>query len=255
MVVKPADKADNIEESAFDVALEQLDRDALEKMRVAGETALEIKAVLAKTGDNVVGELLRDKGTFYEWNHYPDGDVYDKDSGSQFFYHAHPADLRVGEHGHFHTFMRPAGMPDHVSPAEVTDFEMPDDPTDALSHLIGISMNEAGEPICLFTTNRWVTGEIWYKGEDVIELTGMFEITHAQPSWPVNRWLNAMVRLYAFEIAALIKERDGVVEKWVPAPAEDGSAPTVFEDRTLEVTSYKMISVPDRVDRIRAVLG
>ena len=115
MVVKPADKADNIEESAFDVALEQLDRDALEKMRVAGETALEIKAVLAKTGDNVVGELLRDKGTFYEWNHYPDGDVYDKDSGSQFFYHAHPADLRVGEHGHFHTFMRPAGMPDHVS--------------------------------------------------------------------------------------------------------------------------------------------
>ncbi|MEE8172364.1 MAG: hypothetical protein V3T62_05480, partial [Alphaproteobacteria bacterium] len=38
---------------------------------------------------------------------------------------------------------------------------------DALSHIIGISMDAKGMPIRLFTTNRWVTGEAWYKARDV----------------------------------------------------------------------------------------
>src|SRR3546814_14192456 len=68
--------------------------------------------------DNLVGELLKNNGTFYEWDHYPPGDVYDHETHGQYYYHAHAADQRFdGEHGHFHTFVRPKGMPPGVRPA------------------------------------------------------------------------------------------------------------------------------------------
>ena len=87
----------------------------------AGERVRECYRVLAKTDDNIVGELLKGAGTFYEWNHYPDGDVYDHDNHAQFYYHAHSAEERPGEHGHFHAFLRPKGMPAGVRPAPVPD--------------------------------------------------------------------------------------------------------------------------------------
>ena len=41
-------------------------------------------------GDNIVSELLRDVETYFEWDHDPPGDVYDTQTYSQFYYHAHP---------------------------------------------------------------------------------------------------------------------------------------------------------------------
>jgi hypothetical protein len=257
MAVKPAA---NIEECPFAPDFDELPADELESIVGAGEEVEEIARLLAKTEDNIVGELIKDAGTFYEWNHYPDGDVYDAETGSQFFYHAHPADLRVGEHGHFHTFLRPSGMPEGMQPVDLSDLTMPEDENDALSHLIGISMDEWGKPICLFTTNRWVTGEIWYEAGDVIPMLKLFEIGHTQPSWPVNRWVSAMVRFYGLEIAALVAERDATVEAWqnrpLPIDEETGKPVTsVFENRELEVTSYLQISLADRLERARACLG
>src|SRR3546814_7453899 len=76
-------------------------------MAAAGAEAVDVHRVLAKTGDNLVGELLKNNGTFYEWDHYPPGDVYDHETHGQYYYHAHAADQRFdGEHGHFHTFVR-----------------------------------------------------------------------------------------------------------------------------------------------------
>ena len=48
-------------------------------------------------------------------------------------------------------------------------------------------MDSTGLPIRLLSTNRWVTGEAWYRADDVCKLLDLFEIDHAQPSWPVNR--------------------------------------------------------------------
>ena len=110
--------------------------------------------MLAKTGDNIVGELIRGVETFYEWDHYPKGDVFDHETHSQFYYHAHPQELRVGEHGHFHTFVRPLGMPAGILPAPLPGLELPKGDNDALSHIIGISMGPQGVPIRLFATNR-----------------------------------------------------------------------------------------------------
>ena len=54
-----------------------LARQRLETMRDAGDRVLECLRVLKLTDDNIVGELIKNEATFYEWNHYPDGDVYD----------------------------------------------------------------------------------------------------------------------------------------------------------------------------------
>ncbi len=221
-----------------------LPRDQLEAMAAAGHEIVEIHRILAKTGDNVVGELLRDSGTFYEWDHFPKGDVYDNETHSQFYYHAHPfVDRFEREHGHFHTFIRPKGMPPGIKPADVPGAVMPEDANDALSHLIAISMDKKGFPFRLFAVNRWVTGEVWYEAKDVEVLLDYFKIDHARPSWPVNRWITAMVRLFQPQIVELLRARDRAVGTW----QREHKGEDVYEDRNLEVTSYLDISVEEQV--------
>ncbi len=232
-------------------SLVPFERKELETMAEAGREVVEVLRVLAKTGDNIVGELLRNQGTFYEWDHFPPGDVYDQETHGQFYYHAHPANQRFeGEHGHFHTFLRPKGMPKSVSPASVPDFQKPKGDNDALSHLIAISMTGAGLPLRLFSVNRWVTGEIWYVADDVIKMLEHFEIDHARPSWPVNRWITAMVRLFRPQIRELLEMRDQTVASWQGAR----SVKNVYEDRDLEVTSFVDIDIDRQVEAIAKAL-
>ena len=227
-----------------------LPRDELQRMVAAGAEVAEISGILRKTGDNVVGEILRGQGTFYEWDHYPAGDVYDHETHAQYYYHAHPQDQRFeSEHGHFHTFLRAKGMPKDIRPAPVAGKAQ--DLADSLSHLIAISMDPAGEPLRLFTVNRWVTGEVWYRGEDVCALLERFRIGHAQPSWPANRWITAMLVLFAPQIRELVRIRDRSLAAW-QAKHPDRDA---FEDRDLEVTSYLDISVEQQRRDVAAALG
>lgn len=231
--------------------LGELSQARLEGMAAAGAEVMEVHRVLKMTGDNVVREILKGQGTFYQWNHYPEGDVYDAESHSQYFYHAHAAGLRVKEHGHFHTFLRPKGMPEGIRPAPLPNLELPAGENDALSHLVGISVNEFGDPVCLFTTNRWVTGEVWYGADDVCAMLDRFVIGHAQPSWPTNRWIGAMLRLFRPEIVELVHGRDSAVAEWTKKhPGKD-----VFEDRGLEITSFKMISLEDQIERVGRALA
>jgi hypothetical protein len=232
------------------VDLTKLSRDRLRDMAAAGRLVAECQAVLARTGDNIVGEVLRNQGTFYEWNHFPAGDVYDRQTHAQFYYHAHPQSDRTGEHGHFHTFLRANGMPSGIEPAPLADFSPPQNRNDVLSHLVAISMDRRGVPIRLFTTNRWVTAETWFKATDVRRLLERFEIGHAQPSWPTNRWIGAMVRLFRPEIEELLDQRDRGIATW----QEEHRPDNVYEDRRLEVTSYLDVSVDDQVRAVAAAL-
>ncbi len=234
-----------------DSTLEQLSTAELEAMAEAGREVAEIHRLLAKTKDNIVGELLKNNGTFYEWDHYPPGDVYDRETHGQVDYHAHAEDQRfAGEHGHFHTFVRPKGMPPGVKPAAVPGYVKPEDPNDALSHLIAISMTPAGLPFRIFTVNRWVTGEVWYSAKDVAVLLDFFKIDHTQPSWPVNRWITAMIQLYKRQIIELVEARDRKVAQWqLQYPDRD-----VFEDRSLEVTSYLDINLDRQVQSVAQTL-
>ena len=220
--------------------------DELEEMAAAGAEVLECCRVLAKTGDNVVGEALREGGEFIEVNHYPPGDVYDSESHSQYYYHAH----REGEHGHFHTYLRPKGMPARMKPAPVPDFVPPDNDNDAISHIVAISMNEFGVPIGLFTTNRWICGDTWYKAKDVCAMVDLFDIDHARPSWPMNRWVTAMMILFKPQISDLLHKRDKVVAAWQKKHPDRN----VYEDRELDITSNMPISVDDQIRDVIAAL-
>lgn len=234
-----------------DSIIKVLPKATLSAMRDAGERIVECHRVLSKTEDNLVGELLKGVETFFEWNHYPDGDVYDQVTHSQYYYHAHPPEERSNEHGHFHTFLRPDGMPEGVKPAPVADYAPPEDPDDALSHLIAISMDSAGLPIKMFTTNRWVTGEIWYNAANVKMMLPCFEMDHAQPSWPVNIWLTSMLVLFRPQIQTLIDARDEVVDAWAMSHPEEN----VYEDRNLEVTTEILIDVDSQINLVRKCLS
>lgn len=219
----------------------------LDVMLAAVEEVETCIRALERGGLNLVGELLKGQGTFYEFDHYPKGDVFDPDSHAQYYYHAHRGML--GEHGHFHTFMRAAGMPADCRPARIGDARGRPSGDEALSHIIGVSMDPAGYPIGLFATNGWVTGETWYGAKDVIAMLPRFDIDHAYPSWPTNRWLSAMVRVFEPEIRALLEHRDAVVAAWAARfPSRD-----VLEDRELDITGSLPISLERTAKRIRAL--
>ena len=141
-------------------------------------------------------------------------------------------------------------MPAGIKPAPVPDYQPPADPNDALSHLITIAMDSRGFPCKLFSVNRWVTGEVWYKAEDVIRMLDYFVIDHARPSWPVNRWITAMVQFFKPQIAALVLARDQAVEarRVKHQPAD------VYEDRAFEVCSHLDIDIDQQLRQITAEL-
>lgn len=233
------------------VLLADLPREELEGLADAGREVQHCQRVLAKTGDSVVGELMRGTGSFSPWRHYPPGDVYDHEYHAQFYYHAHSDHERVdGEHGHFHTFLRPLGMPSGLRPAPVPDYTPPADPNDGLSHLIGISTDRNGRPFRLFTTNRWVTGETWYAADDVVRMLDCFVIDHARPSWPVNRWLTAVMRLFRPQIIALLHARDQEILRW----QESHRDVLVYEDRRLEVPSEMAVAIDTQVTAVSTAL-
>lgn len=220
----------------------------LENMRAAGAEVLECRRVLEKGGLNVVGEVLRGQGDFFEFDHYPADDVFDMETQSQYYYHAHRG--AAGEHGHFHTFLRAPGMPAGLAPVPYAGAEPWPAGDDALSHLVAISMDAYGEPIALFTANRWVTGDAWYAASDVVRMLDSFVIDHANPSWPVNRWISAMLRLFRPQIEALLFERDAAIARWTLAhPGQD-----VFEDRALEITSQIAIAVDQQIAAVAAAM-
>ncbi len=254
--------------------IERLDRVELLAMAEAGRDLAYWERVLAKTGGTVLSEVVGD-ATPADWSHYPPGDVYDPASHAQFFYHRHAAQgierEQAREHGHFHIFMRPRGMPPGTQPLMLPELAIADAPAqpldpafppvsqpnqglgnDNFSHLVAVAIAPSGAAVRLFTTNRWVTGETWYAAEDVARMLDGFSIELARPSWPLNRWLGAVIRLYRPEIVALLAARDAMVMDW---RRRHRGKVHVFEDRRLETTSSLAIDPAERARRIARALG
>ncbi len=231
---------------AIKIKFNQLSRDRLEDMAAAGEEIQRCYRYLDKANANIVGQVIANQGTFYEMDHYPDGDVYDDESHGQYYYHSH----RNGEHGHFHTFIRAKGMPKQIKPLPYDGEGAHPLGNDALCHLIAISMSNPGYPISLFTTNKWVTGESWYSAEDTNALLEHFRIEHVFPCLGVNMWIGAMLKLFTPQIKQLVVERDKSVEEWANKhPDED-----VYEDRNLEITSSITIDVAKQIAAVNRAL-
>lgn len=208
----------------------------LSRMATAAETVVDCMRELHESGSNLVVEALRGSEEFVEWEHYPPDDVRDPNTHAQFFFHAHaPDDRDRPDYAHFHTFMGAAGMPPGVGPAGLDGSRSAEDGA-AMSHLVAISITPTGMPERLFTTNRWVTAETWYRAPDVISMVDGFAVGGAGP---LDRWITSMLVLFRPQIERLLHERDAAVDRWrATHPGID-----VFEDRRLEITSSIDISL------------
>lgn len=223
----------------------RVSRREIEQMAAAAAVIRECQREFAARGSDIVNELTGSNAVVADWRHYPEGDVYDPRSHAQYFFHAHPAAGRPAtERGHFHTFLRPEGMPPGVAPLllpelAVADATLPPQAApikrgarDEVSHLIAIAIDHRGGPLRLFTTNRWVTGETWYRADDVTLMLDRFSIGEVKPSEAVNRWVGAMIQLFRPQIGALLRTRDATVMAW-----RRRRRTHIFEDPRLEITS------------------
>jgi len=186
------------------------------------QEALFCERILAKSGENVLRSTLTDASSVEAWSHYPPGDIFDPESGAQWYYHCHIPSADGVEHGHFHCFVRPEGAQGPVH------------------HLIAVGVDAHGHLHRLFTVNQWVVGDSWLPAEETIALLPRFDVQMPKPSYLVNRWLTAIVRLYEDEIADLIRQRDERLNAHVPS---QGIA--VRDDRALEVTSSRLFRLQD----------
>ncbi|MBV8122166.1 MAG: hypothetical protein JO081_19775 [Alphaproteobacteria bacterium] len=233
-------------------------------MRAAATVIEATRAGFASNDSGILAEVGADAERLAEWQHYPAGDVYDGCSHAQYFYHSHPPTQRgPREHGHFHTFLRAEGMPFGVTPLVLPEAAIADAPPsppqaaplkrghrDEVSHLVAIALSVRGEPIRLFTTNRWVTGETWYCADDVIRMLDCFTLEAADGPVPVNRWVGAIMRLFRPQIVYLLRLRDEAVMSW-----RRRRRTNVFEDVRLEVTSSFDIDLDSQfalLDRLRS---
>jgi hypothetical protein len=232
--------------------LRQLPRDELLAMYDAAAEAIECATALARNGTNPVTEALAGAEIVEEWMHFPPGDVIDPDTQSQYYYHAHAAEERVtGEHGHFHTFVRPKKLAPELAPAPVPPGENLEDEVKWITHLVGISTDASGHVIRLFTTNRWVTGEVWYDADAVNDLLDRFDITIDKPSHDLNRWVSAIIRMFRPQIVDLVRARDARIAEFKAAhPGRD-----VFEDRDLQVTSEIGVDFLAQIRAIEQAIG
>ena len=98
----------------------------IERMASAAAVIDDCRRELAARNRNIVSEALADNPAA-EWQHYPDGEVYDPKSHAQYFYHTHPVSGGpVREHGHFHTFLRAEGMPVGAAPLILPEIAVAD---------------------------------------------------------------------------------------------------------------------------------
>jgi uncharacterized protein DUF6969 len=231
--------------------LTELNRDALLAMYDAAAEATARLAALAKIGLNPVTAVLGGATVVEEWMHYPQGDVIDAVRHSQFYYHAHASGERVDrEHGHFHAFVRATRACPELQPANWAEGTSPGDAA-AVTHLVGLSTDASGRLIRLFTTNRWVTGEVWYDAASVIRMLDQFDITAQRPCSELNRWITAVVAMFRPQIENLIWARDAKLREFaVENPGRD-----VYEDRALQVTSAMPVDFLTQIGAIEAALA
>lgn len=188
----------------------------------AAQTAVGIQLRYAQAGTGMASAAMAGARDCETLRHYPARDVSDAVAGTRFYYHAHPSQRYPrDEHGHFHMFGY--GLGRNGSGASGPDF----------FHLAGLSLDAKGQALRWFTTNRWVTGEHWYAADRIVKMLPQFEVrTHGRLS-PVATWLSAMVRLFAPQIAAMVRQRDTVMAPHIARLGREAA----LEDRKLDVVT------------------
>lgn len=201
------------------------------------------ETILANTGQGILQYVLKDTETPEHMSHYPQGDRIDHKTGAQYFYHCHREDFYREEHGHFHCFLRYKQIPKHIKPADIADWDKHID--NPMTHLIAVAMNRFGEPIRLFTVNRWISEEIWYDAKHTPALINRFKMTlDDDPYWQVlDSWVDALLHLFAPQITWVLQKRDLFIKRQqLINPHEN-----VYDDQRIEELSDVAINVKQQI--------
>jgi hypothetical protein len=193
----------------------------------AAQEAVAIPLQYARSGSSLVHAAMAGAKRCELLAHYPRHDVVDAVHRTRYYYHAHGSSRQPNaEHGHFHVFSHGGGG-DYI-------------------HLVGISLDAVGQPLRLFTTNRWVTGEMWRDAAEIQTLLEPFHVHSRGRMAPVSRWITAMVRLYRPQIGQLLRRRDACMAR----RSAQGGMEALWEDRRLDVVSQRRISLIQRIQQL-----
>lgn len=197
-------------------------------------------------GKTILHHTLQKKRRHISMMHYPKGDRIDHQTGAQYFYHCHRENTLTHEQGHFHCFMRYKHIPKHIKPIPLTDWKKNLD--NPMTHLVCIAMNRYGQPIRLFTVNRWVTSEICYEAQHVLTFIKRFKMTLSDdPYWQLlDQWVEGMLHLFAPQIAWLQTTRDALMK--THEKTHPGSNP--YEDPAIEELSEITINLTSQIQWI-----
>lgn len=178
-------------------------------------------------GGNLIAALVGDD-PFVAFRHYPEEDVWDEASRAQFYFHAHDSGTRAAEAGHIHCFHRPCGRHSAAAP----------------HHLVAIVLDATGRPAGLFTTNRWVTEEVFLPAPAARAVAARYAPSGGDVA---SRVVAGVFGLYRGEIMQLLTERDAALaERRRLRPDADP-----LEDQELEILSHRAIDLEATLSDLR----
>jgi len=180
------------------------------RQQFAGQRLLGTYSTLATRGEHLLQGLLAGDLP-KQWQHYPDDDAIDSQSGYQWFYHSHAPEDRPGavEHGHFHLFARRSLWARRMhSKAEHSFVALTGNTKSTANtrHLLTIGMNAEGLPISLFTVNSWVTGDLMLSASLTQRLLMQMHLNTGHSE--IDAVIEDVVVLCADEIHQLLADRD-----------------------------------------------
>ena len=199
------------------------------------------------TGRNIVHYTLQDNEKHLHMEHYPKGDRIDKKTGAQYFYHCHREDFEQFEHGHFHCFMRYPQIPKRIKPTPLRDWDKYID--NPMTHLIAISMSQYGQPIRLFTVNRWISSEVWYDSKHIHANLNRFKMSLTDsPYWQIlDHWIASILNLFSPQIAWLHHQRDQMIRILQTQQPHTSNPESIYDDRTIEELSSIPINIEAQI--------
>jgi hypothetical protein len=159
---------------------------------------------------------------------YPKPQLSFSNMGIRAYYHCHTSSSRPeAEHGHFHIFLRADASTD-VSSEKIQ-----------WSHLVGLSMDNLGQPLQWFTVNHWVTGETWSNTNLLENKLDALLDKKAKELKLVEEWLLAMLGFYKKALKETLTKRDLQIKTFTQGQEIDKT----LQDRSIYLLSHQEINL------------
>ena len=180
---------------------------------------------MAERETNAVLMTLEHADAVETGRHYPADGLAFAGNRWRAFYHCHEGGSAhyENEHGHFHIY------------TDIGDQQW--------AHVVGLSIDNCGQPLQWFTVNRWVTDGAWLEWE---QLQQNLQISVADEQEPLTgRWLFAMLQLYQGELVELFHARDSRVK----GGGEQKEREAILEDRSRYTLAVRPIELQAMLER------